>query len=93
VGARFSAPIRPGPPNLLYSGYEVSSLGIKRPVRGVDHSPLSTYTSTPPLWLLVIFEGDLYLCLKREIELDSRDLRRKNHAVVGCVVFRITHCL
>jgi hypothetical protein len=28
-----------GPPSLLYSGYWVSFPGVKRPGRGVDHSP------------------------------------------------------
>jgi len=36
-------PIRPGrpwgPPSLLYNGYRVSFLGIKRPARGADHPP------------------------------------------------------
>ena len=39
-GAIFSAPgpDRPwGPPSLLYNGYRVSFLGVKRPGRGVDH--------------------------------------------------------
>jgi hypothetical protein len=32
-----------GPPSLLYSGYRVSSLGLKQPVRGINHpSPTST---------------------------------------------------
>jgi hypothetical protein len=36
-------PDRPwGPPILLYNGYRVSFPGVKRPGRGVDHSPLSS---------------------------------------------------
>jgi hypothetical protein len=54
------------PPNLLDSGYGVSSLVIKRPVRGVDHSPLSNYTSNPLCAFLSSLEGDLYLYLIRE---------------------------
>jgi hypothetical protein len=35
-------PDRPwGPPSLLYSAYRVSIPGVKRPGRGVDHSPRS----------------------------------------------------
>jgi len=35
-------PYRPwGPPNLLYNGYRISFPGVKRPGRGVDHSPLT----------------------------------------------------
>jgi hypothetical protein len=30
-----------GPPSLLYNGYLVSFLGVKRPGRGVDHPPSS----------------------------------------------------
>ena len=30
------------PPSLLYIGYRLSSLGVKRPGRGVDHPPLSS---------------------------------------------------
>jgi len=52
-----ACPDRPwGPPSLLYNGYRVSFPGIKRPRRGVDHSPHLaprekkeySYTSTPP---------------------------------------------
>jgi hypothetical protein len=28
-----------GPPSLLYNGYRLTFPGVKRPVRGVDHSP------------------------------------------------------
>jgi hypothetical protein len=46
-----------GPPSLIYNGYRVSSPGIKRFGRGVDHPPPQapmlrkeySYTSTPPL--------------------------------------------
>ena len=31
-----------GPPSLLYNGYRVSFLGVKRPGRGVDHPPPSS---------------------------------------------------
>ena len=35
-----TSPDRPwGPPSLLYNGYRVSFLGLKRPGCGVDHSP------------------------------------------------------
>jgi hypothetical protein len=55
----FSSPPRPDriwiSPNLLSSGYQSSSLGLKRPVCEADHSPPSSaevknawsYTSTP----------------------------------------------
>jgi len=34
-------PDRPwGPPTLLYNGYRVSSPGVKRPGRGIDHLAL-----------------------------------------------------
>ena len=51
-------PERPwGPPSLLYNGHRVSFPGVKRPGRGLNHSPPSSaevkeridYTSTPPL--------------------------------------------
>jgi hypothetical protein len=33
-------PVRPWcPPSLLYNGYRVSFLGVKRPGRGFDHPP------------------------------------------------------
>ena len=54
-----------GPPSLLYNGYRVSFLGVKRPGRGVDHQhhPVPrlkkeySYTSAPPLGLRGLFEG------------------------------------
>jgi hypothetical protein len=64
VRARFSAPVQTGPggqPSLLYGGYRVSFPGLKQPVRGVDHPP--SYTSTPPLSLHVLLEGEIYLVL------------------------------
>ena len=44
VGTIFPiGPERPrGPPSLLYKGYWVSSAGVMRPWRGVDHSPPSS---------------------------------------------------
>ena len=47
------------------------SPGVKRPGPGVDHSPLlaprlkkeQSYTSTPPLCLRGLFQGELYLYL------------------------------
>jgi hypothetical protein len=66
VGARiFSSPRRPdgfwGPPSLLSNGYRELSVGVKRPGREADHSPLTTadvkntwiYTSTSPYVLMV----------------------------------------
>ena len=58
------------PPSLLYNGYWVLP-GVKRPVRGTDHTPSSSaevkkeqsYISTSPLFLLGLFEGDLNLYL------------------------------
>ena len=58
------------PPSLLYNGYWVLP-EIKRPVRVTDHTPSSSaevkkeqsYTSTSPLVLLGLFEGDLNLYL------------------------------
>ena len=43
-----------GPPSLLYSGYQASYLGVKRPGRGVDH-PLSSSTEIKE-------RVELYLC-------------------------------
>ena len=43
-GSRFSAPVQTGlggPPDLLYYGYRLSFLGIKRPGRGVKYQPPS----------------------------------------------------
>jgi len=38
-----TSPGRPwGPPSHLYNGYQVSYPGVKRRVRGVYHSPLSS---------------------------------------------------
>jgi hypothetical protein len=38
-----SRPDRPwGPASILYNGYRVITLGIKRPGRGVDYPPLSS---------------------------------------------------
>ena len=54
-------PDRPwGPPSLLYNGYRVSFLGVKRPGRGVDH-PLPSSAKVKervvipllPLWVFV----------------------------------------
>jgi hypothetical protein len=42
VGARFSAAVQTGPPSLLYSGYRVFFLRVKRPGRGVIHPPPSS---------------------------------------------------
>jgi hypothetical protein len=50
-----------GPPSLLYNGYRVSFLGVKRPGHGVDHPPPSSarvkervelylYSSSGPSW-------------------------------------------
>jgi len=75
MGPRFSAPIQTchgGLPNLLYSGYQVSFLGVKRPGHDIDH-PLPTsaeakeecrYTGISPLSLYVLFYGELnFLCV------------------------------
>ena len=55
-------PDRPwGPPSLLYNGYRVSLPGVKRPERGVNHTPqtsaeveerveLYLYSSSGPSW-------------------------------------------
>lgn len=71
-GQDFSAPIQTCPGdlrNLLYSGNEVSFLGVTQPGHGIDH-PLPTsaeakeecrYTCIPPLRLYVLFCGDLCL--------------------------------
>ena len=37
-GMQFSAPVA-HPASLLYDGYRLSFLGVKRPGRGVDHPP------------------------------------------------------
>jgi hypothetical protein len=42
-GIFHNLPDRPwGPPSLLYNGYRVFPRGVKRPGRGVDHSPASS---------------------------------------------------
>jgi hypothetical protein len=58
-------PDRPwGPPSLLSNGYRVSFPGVKRPGRGVDHSPSSSvcviesvelylYSPSGPSWLVL----------------------------------------
>jgi hypothetical protein len=67
-----SRPERPwGPPSLLYNGYRVSFPGVKRPGRGVDHSPPSSdrvkervelylYSPSGPSWPVL---GRIYLYL------------------------------
>jgi len=58
------------PPSLLYNGYRVIP-GCKGPGRNLDHPPHLesrlkkgySYTSTPPLGLRGLFEGELYLYL------------------------------
>jgi len=65
-------PDRPwGPPNLLCNGYRLSSSGVKRPGRGVDHPP-STSSQVEeileihlysPLGLCCLFQGESYLQL------------------------------
>jgi hypothetical protein len=65
-GVRFSTPVRtgPGPPSALYSGYQVSSLGVKWLGHDVNHLPPSSakvkerveaylYSPSGPLWLVV----------------------------------------
>ena len=71
VGARFFLPVQtgpPGPPSRLYKGYRVSFPGVKWPGRGPR--PLAprvkkgwSYTSTPPLGLHGLLQGELYLYL------------------------------
>ena len=58
-------PDRPwGPPSLLYNGYRVSLLGVKRPGRGIDHPPPSSakvqervelylYSPSGPSWPVI----------------------------------------
>jgi len=64
--AIFSAPFQTGHwdlPSLLYNGYRVSFLVVKRPGRGVDHAPTLapmlkqeySYTSTPHVGLRGLF--------------------------------------
>ena len=77
VGARFSAPVKTGPgahPASYTMGTE-SFPGVKRPGRGLDHTPPHiaprlkkeyTYTSTPSLGLRGLSQGErvtLYGCL------------------------------
>ena len=66
-------PFRSGGPTILpYKGIG-SFPGVKRPGRGVDHTPHlaprlkkeQSYTSTPPLGLSGLFQGELYLYLYR----------------------------
>ena len=74
-GARFSAPLEIGPgapPSLLNSGYRVSFPAVKRPGRGVEHPPHlaprlkkeQSYTSTLPLGLRGLLQGELHLYLQ-----------------------------
>ena len=65
-----TSPDRPwGPHNLLFSGYRLSFPGVKRPGRGVNHSPISSveveervelylYTLSEPSCPVI---GDLHL--------------------------------
>jgi hypothetical protein len=71
-GTRFSAPVQTGPGAHSASYTMVTGFfpGIKRPGRGVHHPHLaprlkkeSSYTSTPPLSLRGLLQGDLYLYL------------------------------
>jgi hypothetical protein len=67
-----TCPDRPWcPPSLLYSGYNVSFPGVKRPGHGVYHPPPPsakikeryTYTSTLPLSLHGLFYGEHHIYL------------------------------
>ena len=71
MGSRFSAPVQTGS-GAHPASYTVgtgSFPGVKRPERGVDHSPHLrqrikeeySCTSTLPLGFRVLFYGDLYL--------------------------------
>jgi hypothetical protein len=70
-GARFSAPVQTSPEAhpASYTMGTGSFPGVKRPGRGVDHSchlaprlkKEYSYTSTPPLGLRGLLEGELYL--------------------------------
>jgi hypothetical protein len=61
------------PPSLLFKGYQVISQGVKRPGRGVNHSPPSSaevkervqlyLTSTPPLCLYGMLHDEISLLL------------------------------
>ena len=67
----FTLPARPlGPPTFLYNGYRVSYPAVKRPGRGVDHTPISSVEVKERVQLYiyiylgglhVLFQGDLYL--------------------------------
>ena len=62
--ARYSAPVQTGPVAhpASYTMGAGSFLGVKRPGRGVDHSP-PTSAPTPSLGLRSMFQSDLYLYL------------------------------
>jgi len=69
--ARFSAPVQTGPGDhtASYTMSTGSFLGVKRPGRGADHPPHIaprlkkeySYTSTPPLGLRGLIQGEMYL--------------------------------
>ena len=73
VGARFSAPVQtdPGAHPTSYIMGTGSFLRVKRPGRGVNHPPHllprlkkeQRYTSTPPLGLRGLLQGEIYLYL------------------------------
>ena len=74
-GVRFSAPVQTGPGAhpascTMGTGYLP---GVKRPGRGVDHSPPSSaefegrvelYICSPPLGLRGLLQGELYFTLR-----------------------------
>jgi hypothetical protein len=74
-----SRPDRPwGPPSLLYNGYRVSFLGVKRPGRGVDHPPPSSarvkervelylYSPSGPSWPILGRPLPFYICISDTI--------------------------
>ena len=85
VGARFSAPVQTGPGAhpAFYKMGAGSFLGVKRPVRSVDHPPHLvprlkkeySYTSTPPLGLRGLLYCELYLYLYSVPWIFLRNLR------------------
>jgi hypothetical protein len=72
-------PHRPwSPPNLLHNRYRVSFLGVKRPGRGVDHTPQSSaevkervelylYSAPGPCWPVLGWALPLSICRLNEI--------------------------
>ena len=107
VGARFSVPVQtnPGAHPASYTMGTGSFLqkgrgGVKRPGRGIEHphhlasrlKKEQSYTTTPPLGLRGLFQGELYLLLFPVI--DKRVLLKENLQTCNLTLLcqKIPHC-